>query len=105
MSNSTPSQTPITWGVRVLALLITVVISGLGLLALINGYEPARLTPLGQTNPLFDGAARHFGSSMLLFGLLPLMLLANSKKHALWFGLSVATLAMINLFFGAPFWE
>ena len=104
MSDPVTNRQTVPMTARILAVVISVAISGLGLLALINGYEPGRLTTLGYTGPLFGGSARHFGAFVFLFGLTPLMLLAKTKRSAFWFGSSVMLLALINLFFGASLW-
>lgn len=99
MSDQKPIQQPLPGYVRLLAVLMTLVVSGLGALALVTGRAPGRSTRFGYAGPLDGIAAYGFGLSIFLFGLIPLMLLARSFVSAAWFAGSVAVLALAVLLF------
>jgi hypothetical protein len=100
MTTRPPLQLPAPLSVRVLAVVMSCVISGSGLLAFVTNYVGARSTRYGDTGPLAGAAARHFGVSIFLFGLLPLVLLARSPRSAVWFATAVVALALLSVFFG-----
>ncbi len=99
-TSARPSVQRPTFVVRLLAWAITVVVSGLGLLALWTGHAPARGTRFGLSGALDGVAASSFGLSLFFFGLLPLMLTARSAKGALVFGVVVGTLGLLSVFLG-----
>ena len=98
-----PARNPFPLVVKVLAVLMTIVVSGLGLLAMITAYAPERWTRYGLVGPLEGDVARSFGVSIFLFGLLPLMLIARTQKQAMWIGVVVGTLGVASVFAGVYF--
>ena len=95
-----PIQLPAPLHVRLLAVAITCVISGLGLSALVTGYSEGRWTRYGYASPLEGAPAQGFGLSMLFFGLLPLALAARSPRAAMWIATSAVVLGLLSVFFG-----
>ena len=89
---NTPRQ-PIPLYVKAVAALMTLVVSGLGLLAFFSRYAPPRWTRFGYMAALE-------GSSAQTFGLIPLMFFARSAKQAGWIGAVVATLGTLILVMG-----
>lgn len=83
--------------VRLLAIAMTCVFSGLGLLAFWTEYAPARGTRFGPVDALVGTPAALFGLSVFCFGLLPLMLLARTRQGALVFGSVVAALGLLGV--------
>lgn len=98
-----PVRNPFPLLVKALAVLMTCVVSGLGLLAMVTAHAPERWTRYGLVAPLEGDVARSFGLSMVLFGLLPLMLLARTQKQAMWIGVVVGTLGVVSVFAGVHF--
>lgn len=88
--------------VRLLGVLMTLVFSGVGALALVFDHAPERWTKLGYVAPLDGIPAHHFGLAITLFGLMPLMLAAPNRKWALWIGILPCLLGLAVLFFGSP---
>ena len=96
----TPSQhIPAT--VKVLAVLMTLVVSGIGVLAVATHYAPARSTRYGILPALQGAQADAFGVTIFFVGLLPLGLLLGSARRAAWFGCIVGLLVLVSLFIGA----
>jgi hypothetical protein len=89
--------------VRLLAVLMTCVVSGLGLLAIYTRHAPERWTRLGYAAPLEGDEATVFGLSLFFLGLLPLMLFARTPKAAMVFGTIVGTLTVLTVFVGIRF--
>lgn len=79
---------------------MTCVFSGLGVLAWVTGHVGERSSRLGPTGPLEGAAARHFGLSIFVFGLLPLVLLARSRGGAMRFAASVVVSGLLSVFLG-----
>lgn len=100
-----PLQFPAPLSVRLLAVLMTCVMSGLGLMAMFTGHVEGSWTRYGYKGPLEGATARHFGLSIFLFGLLPLMLLARSPRSAKRFAVGVVVLALLSVFFGVFVWR
>ena len=98
MSDKKPNKLPLPLYVRLLAVLMTFVVSGLGVLALVTGHVAGRSTRFGYAGVLDGLSAYGYGLSSFLFGLLPLTLLARSNVSAAWFAGSVAALALGVLF-------
>ena len=96
----TPSQ-PIPATVKVLAALMTLVISGIGVMAVATHYAPARSSRYGLLPALQGAQADAFGVTIFFAGLLPLGLLLGSAKRAAWFGVVVGFLVLGSLFIGA----
>lgn len=90
--------------VRGLAICLAVVVSGLGLAILWSDYAAERMTRFGLASALHGSDARQFGSTLLLAGLLPLMLLARTPRAAAWIGSLLGTALLLNVFFGARLW-
>jgi len=95
-----PSQ-PIPATVKVLAVLMTLVVSGIGVLAVATHYAPARSSRQGILPALQGAQADAFGVTIFFAGLLPLGLLLGSARRAAWFGCIVGLLVLVSLFFGA----
>ena len=95
----TTSQ-PIPPVVKVLAVLMTLVFSGIGVLAFATHYAPARSTRYGIVPALQDAQADAFGITIFIAGLLPLALLMGSARRAAWFGGLVAIMVVASLFAG-----
>ncbi|MFC5498590.1 hypothetical protein ACFPOE_13670 [Caenimonas terrae] len=96
-----PLRLPAPLYVRLLAILITGVFSGLAALALVTGHVGERWTRLGYAGPLEEGRAQSFGLAMLFFGLLPLMLCARTPRSAMWVASISVVLGLICVFAGA----
>jgi hypothetical protein len=82
--------------VRIVAVLMTLVVSGLGALSFFSSYAPGRSTRFGYAGPLFGDAARDFGLAIFVVGLLPLALFARSAKQAGWFAGMVAVVFLVS---------
>ena len=93
-------QLPAPLSVRLLALAMTGVISGLGLLALVTGHTEERWTRFGHAGPLSGSPAHAFGLAMFFFGLLPLVLVMRSPKSAMRLAVSSVLLGLLALFIG-----
>ena len=87
--------------VRLLAVLITLVVSGIGMLAVASHYAPQRWTRYGLIPALQGAQADAFGITVFFAGLLPLGLLLGSARRAGWFGCIVGLLIVASLFIGA----
>ena len=96
----TTSQ-PIPLVVKVLAVLMTLVVSGIGVLAFATQYAPSRSTRYGIIPALQGAQAEAFGITIFIAGLLPLALLMGSPKRAAWFGGLVAISIVASLFVDA----
>ena len=70
---------------RILFVLITLVVSGMGALSFFTSYAPARSTRFGIAGPLFGQVAQDFGLAIFVVGLLPLAIFARSAAQAGWF--------------------
>lgn len=97
---STPTQR-IPLLVKLLAVLMTLVVSGVGILALVSHYAPERSTRHGVMSALEGAPADTFGIIVFLVGLLPLALLLGSARRAAWFGCIVALLIAASLLLNA----
>ena len=97
-----PLQLPAPLSIRLLALGMSCVFSGLGLLALISGHTEGRWTRHGYAGPLEGTPAHAFGLSMFFFGLLPLALAMRTPRAAQWLGGLAVTLGLLSVFAG-PF--
>ncbi|MGY3265496.1 hypothetical protein [Lysobacter sp. HA35] len=93
-------QLPAPVSVRLLALTMTFVISGLGLLALVSGHTEERWTRYGHTGSLEGAPAHAFGLAMFFFGLLPLALAMRTPKSAMWWAVSAVVLGLLTVFVG-----
>jgi hypothetical protein len=91
------SSRPIPRELRVLSVLMTLVVSGTGLLAVITQYAPERSTRLGVARALQGAQAESFGITVFWLGLLPLALLFGSGRRAAWFGGLIAVLAAASV--------
>lgn len=83
-----------------LAIAMTCVISGLGLIAIYTQHVPARWTRFGHAGPLDGSSAIGFGYSIFFFGLMPLMLAVRTAKAALIIGSIAGTLGLLSIFAG-----
>ena len=95
-----PSQS-IPTAVKLLAALMTLVVSGQGLLAIVTHYAPERSTRNGLIPALHGAQADTFGITMFFAGLLPLGLLLGTARRAAWFGCIVGLLVLASLLIGA----
>ena len=82
-------------------MLITLVVSGTGVLAVASHYAPERSTRYGLIPALEGAQADAFGITVFFAGLLPLGLLLGSARRAGWFGCIVGLLIAASLFIGA----
>ena len=87
--------------VRLLAVLITLVVSGIGILAVASHYAPEQSTRYGLMAALEGAQADAFGITVFFAGLLPLGLLLGSARRAGWFGCIVGLLIAASLLIGA----
>ncbi len=97
----TKSSQPMPMLVKVLAVVITLAVSGTGVLAVVSHHVPERSTRYGLARALEGAQADAFGMTVFLVGLLPLALLAGSPRRAAWFGGIVGVLVLASLFVGA----
>lgn len=86
---------------KLLAVLITLVVSGIGVLAVATHYAPQRWTRYGLMPALYGAQADAFGITVFFAGLLPLGLLMDSARRAGWFGCIVGLLIAASLLIGA----
>ena len=93
-------QLPAPLVVRLLAVVMTCVISGLGLMALVTGHAAGRWTRYGYAGPLEGSPAHAFGLAMFFFGLLPLALAMRSPKSAVRLAVASAVLGLLSVFVG-----
>ncbi len=77
---------------------MTLVVSGIGVLAVVSHHAPERSTRFGLTQALEGAQADSFGVTVFLVGLLPLALLLGSARRAAWFGGVVGLLVAGSLF-------
>ena len=77
--------------------MITVVVSGMGVLAVATHYAPERSTRFGLTSALQGAQADAFGITIFFAGLFPLGLLFGTARRAGWFMGSVAVLMLASL--------
>lgn len=103
MTSRKPLQLPAPLHVRLLVILMSCVISGLGVLALVSGHVEERWTRYGHTAALDGAPAQSFGLSIFFFGLLPLMLAARSPRSAMWIGSLAAGLGVLSVLAGLFF--
>ena len=99
----TEAKRKISPAARIAALLITVVLSGLGILAINTGYVSGRWTRFGYAQPLFGTDAKLFGCVLVLLGLLPLLFFAKSARQAALLGTVLFVLLMAFIFGGIYF--
>ena len=97
---NSPSQ-PIPTTVKLLALLMTLVVSGIGVMAIATHYAPERSTRYGLIPALHGAQADAFGVTIFFAGLLPLGLLMGTARRAGWFGCIVGLLILASLLIGA----
>lgn len=95
-----PSQ-PIPTAAKLIAMLITFVVSGLGVLAILSHYAPAQSTRYGLIPALHGAQADSFGVTMFFVGLLPLGLLLGTARRAGWFGGIVGLFVVASLVMNA----
>lgn len=87
---------------RLLALATAVVIGGLGVLALVDGYAPARQARFFEAGPLFGDDARLFGVTLILLACVPILTWAKSGRQATVLG-TVLGLALLGWIFGSVY--
>ena len=92
---------PIPIAVKLLAVLMTFVVSGMGVLAVATHYAPERSTRFGFVTAMHGAQADAFGITIFLAGLLPLSLLLGTARRAGWFGSIVGLLMLASLLIGA----
>lgn len=91
------SSQPIPLSVKLLAVVMAIVVSSTGLLAVLSHHAPERSTRYGIMPALEGAQADSFGVTIMIVGLLPLMLLMGSARKAAWFGSLVALLIVASL--------
>ena len=94
------SSQPIPISVKLLAVLIMLVVSGIGILAVVSHYVPERASRYGLIPALQGAQADAFGITIFFAGLLPLGLLMGSARRAGWFGCIVGLLVAASLLIG-----
>ena len=92
---------PVSCAAKLLAVLTTLVVSGIGVLAVATHYAPERSTRYGLMPALYGAQADSFGVTIFLAGLLPLGLLLGNPRRAGWFGCIVGILVLASLAIGA----
>lgn len=95
------SSQPIPIVVKLLAVLTTLIVSGMGILAVVSHYAPERSTRYGLMPALEGAQADAFGVTVFFAGLLPLGLLLGSARRAAWFGCIVGLLVAASVLIGA----
>ena len=100
MPNRPPLQLPAPLSVRLLAVAMSCVISGLGLLALCSGHTEERWTRYGHAAALEGAPAHAFGLSMVFFGLLPMALVMRTPRSAVWLGGVAVVFGLLAVFAG-----
>ena len=95
------SSRPISIAVKLVAVLTTLVVSGVGVLAVVTHYAPERSTRYGLMPALHGAQADAFGVTIFFAGLLPLGLLLGTARRAGWFGCIVGLLMVASLLVGA----
>ena len=95
------SSQPIPIAVKLIAVLITIVVSGIGVLAVATHYAPERSPRYGLMPALHGAQADAFGVTIFFVGLLPLALLLGTSRRAGWFGCIVGLLVLASLLIGA----
>ena len=83
---------------RVVAVCISAVVCGIGLVTFFTHSAPSRSTRFGTTAPLEGQDANLFGICMFLIGLFPLMLLMRSPRKAAWFGSLIGVALLVSIF-------
>lgn len=101
MTNRPAIELPAPLYIRLLAIVMTAVMSGLGLLALVTGHTEERWTRYGQAGPLEGVPAHAFGLAMFFFGLLPLALAMRTLKSAMWLATSSVALGLLSVLVGS----
>ncbi|MBU2286906.1 MAG: hypothetical protein KKC85_10770 [Gammaproteobacteria bacterium] len=81
---------------------MTLVVSGMGILAIVTHYAPERSSRFGLIPALHGAQADAFGVTIFFVGLLPLGLLLRTARRAGWFGSVVVCLIVASLFIDAP---
>jgi hypothetical protein len=100
MSNR--KKIPLT--VRLLAILMSLVVSGIGLLSILSEHAPERSTRFGVVSALDGEPAVTFGAVVFLIGLRPLGRLAPSRRAAVWFTTTVSVVAL-GVLFSTLYWR
>jgi hypothetical protein len=95
------SSKPVPMVVKLLAVLMAIVISGTGVLAVLSHHAPERSTRYGMMSALEGAQADSFGVTVIFIGLLPLLLLMGTARRAAWFGGVVALFIVGSLFINA----
>ena len=95
------SPQPIPIAAKLIAVLTTLVVSGMGVMAVATHYAPERSTRYGLMPALHGAQADAFGVTVFFAGLLPLGLLLGTARRAGWFGCIVGLLILASLFIGA----
>ena len=97
--DNTPRQ-PIPLYVKAVAALMTLVVSGFGLLAFFSRYAPPRWTRFGYIAALEGSSAQTFGLALFFYGLIPWWFFVRCAKRAVWSGAVVGTLGAHSLVMG-----
>lgn len=93
-------KSPIPLAARIVAVLMSLVVSSVGLLAVVTEVAPERSTRFGMSGPLLGDPAIWWGVVVFLAGLLPLSMLMGTARRAGWFGGIVGVLMLLVLFLG-----
>ena len=101
LASMATSSRPIPIAVKLVAVLTSLVVSGVGVLAVVTHYAPERSTRFGLMSALHGAQADAFGVTIFFAGLLPLGLLLGTARRAGWFGCIVGLLMVASLLMGA----
>ncbi|MBT9568601.1 MAG: hypothetical protein IV085_09920 [Thiobacillus sp.] len=88
-----------------LVILISLVLSGLGVQYIVEQLAPETHGRFGVAGPFFGAAAQQVGLGMVLLGLLPLSVFARTAKGAALFGSLVLAAVVANILVGRALWQ
>lgn len=83
---------------RLALIALSLVLAGVGVMALTTAEVPGRSTPLGWAGPLHDAAARTYGVACLLLALLPLLAFVRERRRAIRLGIALGAVLVGGLF-------
>ena len=96
----TSDPQPMPMVAKVLFVLISAVMIGVGLTAIITEFSPERSTRNGMVGPLYGTDAQLFGVTVALFGLMPLGALFKRPKAAAAWATIAGLAALLSLIWG-----
>jgi len=104
MNQVQPQVRRISPAIKAIFCLISLVVVSVGVMAIVTSYGPPRSTRWGVPSAVVGSEARHCGSSVALLGLLPLLSLSRSPRHAAILGTMLAVALLANIFLGVSIW-